>query len=93
MRVLTSPGGTVTASWGAGSGGAGSGRGGDLADIGAERVVLGAFVDARQVAEEQDGPAGVLVVAAGVAVPVQQAEDVGDQVQVHPVVGHAPFLL
>ena len=56
-------------------------------------MVLGAFVDARQVAEEQDGPAGVLVVAAGVAVPVQQAEHVGDQVQVHPVVGHAPFLL
>jgi len=56
-------------------------------------VVLGAFVDAGQVAEEQHCPAGVLVVAAGVAVPVQQAEHVGDEVQVHPVVGHAPFLL
>ena len=40
-----------------------------------------------------DKSALLLVVAAGVAMPVQQAEHVGDQVQVHPVVGHAPFLL
>ena len=56
-------------------------------------MVLGAFVDARQIAEEQDGPAGVFVVAAGVAAWSEQAEEVGDEVQVHPVVGHAPLLL
>jgi len=48
-----------------------------LADGGPERVVLGAFVDAGQVADEEDGPAGVLVVAAGEPVPVQYVQDVG----------------
>jgi hypothetical protein len=38
-----------------------------LVDIRAERVVLGALVDVREVADEQDGPGGVRGVAAGVA--------------------------
>ena len=37
----------------------------------AERMLLGAFVDVRQVADEQDGPGRMLGVAAGVAVPVE----------------------
>jgi hypothetical protein len=55
--------------------------------------VQGAFVNVGQVANEQDGPAGVLVVRAGVPVPVKDVQDVVDQVWVHPLVGHAPFLL
>jgi len=55
-------------------------------------VVLGAFVDAGQVADEEDGPAGVQVVAAGEPVPVQCVQDVVEQVQADPVVFHAPFL-
>ena len=49
-------------------------------------MVLGAFVDAGQVADEEDGPACVLVVAAGEPVPVQHVQDVGEQVQAYPVV-------
>ena len=49
-------------------------------------MVLGALVDAGQVADEDDGPAGVLVVAAGEPVPVQHVQDVGEQVQAYPVV-------
>jgi hypothetical protein len=64
----------------------------DLADVGPERVVLGAFVDAREVADEQDGPGGVRVVAAGVAVPVQDIQDLGDQRDARAVAGQAPFL-
>ena len=56
-------------------------------------MVLGAFVDAGQVADEEDGPARVLVVAAGEPVPFQHVQDVGEQVQAYPVVCHAPFLL
>jgi hypothetical protein len=41
-----------------------------------------------QVADEQNGPAGVLVVGACVAVPGQCVEDVVDQVRVHPLVSH-----
>src|SRR6266851_5110700 len=63
-----------------------------LADAGAERVVQGAFVDVRQVADENNGPGSVLVVAAGVPMPVQHVEHLGDHAQVHPVPGHAPFL-
>ena len=55
---------------------------------------LGAFVDAGQVAEEADGPAGVLVVVVVVAVSFQHVQELEDEVQVHPVIGgHAPFLL
>ena len=36
------------------------------ADAGTKRVVQGALVDVRRVADENDGPAGVLVVAAGI---------------------------
>ena len=43
--------------------------------------VLGAFVDAGQVADEEDGPTRVLVVAAGEPVPFQYVQDVGKQVQ------------
>jgi len=56
------------------------------------RVVLGTFVDAGQVADEEDGPACVLVVAAGEPVPVQHVQDIVKQVQAYPVVPHAPFL-
>ena len=55
-------------------------------------MVLGAFVDACQVADEEDGAAGVLVVAVGEPVPVQYVQDVGEQVESYPVVSHAPFL-
>ena len=55
-------------------------------------MVLGAFVDAGQVADEEDGPARVQVVAAGEPVPVQHIQDVAEQVQADPVVGHAPLL-
>ena len=41
-------------------------------EVSAGRVVLGAFADAGQVADEADGAAGVQVVAADVAVPVQR---------------------
>ena len=34
----------------------------------------------------------VLVVAASEPVPVQHVQDVGKQVQAHPVISHAPFL-
>ena len=57
------------------------------------RVVLGAFAPAGQVADEEDDPARVLVIAAGEPVPVQHVQDVGQQVQADPVVPHAPFLL
>ena len=43
-------------------------RGWRLVDVGAERVVQGAFVDAGQVVDEQDGAGGVLGVATGVSV-------------------------
>jgi hypothetical protein len=43
-------------------------------------VVLGAFVNAGQVADEEDGPARMLVVTAGEAVPVQHVEDVREQI-------------
>src|ERR1039457_693488 len=67
-------------------------RGWRLVDGGPVRVVLGAFVDACQVADEEDGAAGVLVVAVGEPVPVQYVQDVGEQVESYPVVSHAPFL-
>ena len=52
---------------------------------------LGAFVDAGQVAEEADGPAGVLVVVVVVAVSFQHVQELEDEVQVHPVIGgHGP---
>ena len=90
---MTSPTGTGTAFVG------GRGRwrrfrlGWWLVDSRAERVVLGAFVDVRQIPDEEDGPACVLVVAAGVPVPVEHVENLGDQAHAHPVVRHAPFLL
>ena len=59
----------------------------------AERVVLGAFVDVRQIPDEEDGPACVLVVATGVSVPVEHVENLGDQAHAHTVVPHAPLLL
>jgi hypothetical protein len=55
-------------------------------------VVLGAFVDAGQVADEDDGPVGVLVVAAGEPVLVQHVQDVGEQVQAYPGIPHEPVL-
>jgi hypothetical protein len=42
-------------------------------------VVLGAFVDAGQVADEADGAVGVQVVAAVVAVAFQRVQDVGSR--------------
>ena len=52
-------------------------------------MVLGAFVDAGQVADEADGAVGVLVVAAVVAVAFQRVEDVVDQAGGDPVIaGH-----
>jgi hypothetical protein len=39
--------------------------------VSADRVVLDAFPDAGQVADEADGTADVLIVAADVAVPFQ----------------------
>jgi hypothetical protein len=46
-----------------------------------------------QIPDQENGPACVLVVAAGVPVPFQHVEDLGDQAHTHPVVLHAPFLL
>ena len=46
-----------------------------------------------QVADEEEGSARVLVVAAGEPVPVQHVQDVVIQVQTYPVISHAPFLL
>jgi hypothetical protein len=68
------------------------GRGRPGLVVRAERVVLGAFIDVRQVADEQDGAAGVLVVGAGVTVAVKIVQDVVDQVRVQPLVGHARLL-
>jgi hypothetical protein len=56
-------------------------------------VLLGAFVDAGQVADEEDGPGRVLVIAACEPVPFQHVQDVGEQVQADPVIPHAPLLL
>ena len=42
-------------------------------------MVLGAFPDPGQVADEADGAAGVLVVAAEVAVVLERVQDVGDE--------------
>jgi hypothetical protein len=55
-------------------------------------VVLGAFADAGQVADEKQGSARVLAVAAGEPVAVQHVQDVVKQVQAYPVICHAPFL-
>ena len=41
-----------------------------LADVGAERVVQGAFVNVREVADQHNGSGCMLVVAAGVAVAI-----------------------
>jgi hypothetical protein len=61
--------------------------------VGAGRVVPGAFPDAGQVADEADGAAGVLVVAAGVAVPVEHVQHVGDEAGGDRVIaGHRRFL-
>jgi hypothetical protein len=54
-------------------------------------VVLGAFIDVGQVADEQNCEPDVLVVGAGVTVPVQDAQDVLDRVRSQPLVGHAPL--
>ena len=56
-------------------------------------MVLGAFVDAGQVADEADGAVGVQVVAAVVAVAFQRVQDVVDEAGGDPVVaGHRRFL-
>ena len=52
---------------------------GRLREVRADRCFLGAFVDAGQVADESDGAAGVLVIAAAVAVLFQDVQDVDDQ--------------
>ena len=52
-------------------------------------MVLGAFVDAGQVADQADGAVGVQVVAAVVAVAFQRVEDVVDEAGGDPVIaGH-----
>ena len=52
-------------------------------------VVLGAFVDAGQVADQADGAVGVQVVAAVVAVAFQRVQDVVDEAGGDPVIaGH-----
>ena len=57
-------------------------------------MVLGAFVDAGQVADEADGAVGVQVVAAVVAVAFQRVQDVVDEAGGDPVIGgHRRFLL
>ena len=57
-------------------------------------MVLGAFVDAGQVADEADGAVGVQVVAPGVAVAFQRVQHVGDEAGGDPVVaGHRRVLL
>src|SRR5712691_3174284 len=64
-------------------------RGRDLDQVGAGRVVLGAFPDPGQVADEADGAADVLVVAAEVAVLLERVQDVGDEAEAGPAVaGH-----
>jgi tetratricopeptide (TPR) repeat protein len=57
----------------------------------AERVVLGAFIDMRQIPDQEDGSACVLIVAAGVPVPVEHIENLGNQAHAHTVIPHAPF--
>jgi hypothetical protein len=54
-------------------------------------MVLGAFVDVGQVADEEEGATCVLAIAAGEPVPVEHVQDVGEQVQAYSVC-HAPFL-
>ena len=62
-----------------GSGPVGRRQVGDLVPGIAHRVVLGTLEDAGQVADQDHGPAGVLVVAAGEPVPGQHVQDIGVQ--------------
>jgi hypothetical protein len=64
-----------------------------LIDRRAERVVLRAFAHVRQIIDQKDGPARVLVVTTGVPMSAQDVRDVSNQVQAHPAVPYAPFLL
>ena len=63
----------------------------NLAEGGAERVILGALVDVPEAADHSDGLVSVLAVVFVVAVAFQDVEDVEDQAPIAVIAGHAPF--
>ena len=83
---MTSRAGTLTMSCAAGSV-----RDSETSLYGPSGEAPGAFVDVGQIADEHNGEPDVLVIGAGVAVPVKGAKDVVDQIWSQPLAGHAPL--